>query len=75
MWRHEGKIFSRTLEQNDSVYLKPFIKFSLANKDNLKSRVFVVGISTTVDTRTQKELSTFIQPKRVINELETWYDR
>lgn len=75
MWRHEGKIFSRTLEQNDSVYLKPFIKFSLANKNNSKSRVFVVGISTTVDTRTQKELSTFIQPKRVINELETWYDR
>ena len=74
MWDYEGKTFSKILEINDSVYLKPFIKFSLANKSASKGQVFVVGISTAVDTRTQKELSTFIQPKRVINELETWYD-
>ncbi len=74
MWDYEGKTFSKILEINDSVYLKPFIKFSLANKGASKGQVFVVGISTAVDTRTQKELSTFIQPKRVINELETWYD-
>jgi len=73
-WEHENKLYSKVLDQNDSVYLKPFVKFSFANTNEDKSRLLIVGISTAVSISAQKELSTFIEPRRTINELETWYD-
>ncbi len=74
MWEHNNKIFTKILQQYDSVYLKPFIKFSFVKKTNKKSALLIVGIPSSINSQAQKELSCFAEPNRVINELETWYD-
>jgi len=73
-WRTADDIFTKVIEKYDSVYLKPFIEFSFANKSSESSSLFVVGIPTSVGTQAQKELSSLMEPNRVINDLERWYD-
>jgi len=36
--------------------------------------MLVVGISSAISLAAQKELSTLVDPNRVINDLEPWYD-
>jgi len=74
MWEHNDKQFTKIINKFDSVYLKPFIKFSFANKQTKSGKLMIVGIPSSINTQTQKELSAMIKPNRVINELETWYE-
>jgi len=73
-WKTKNGTFTKTINKYDSVYLKPFIGFSFKNMTNKNSSLFVVGIPTSINTQTQKELSSLMQPKRVINDIGTWYD-
>ncbi len=75
MWEHEGKVYSKTINPNDSIYLKPFVKFAFGNSSNGLARVLVVGTSSTVNYSAQKELSTILEPHRVINQMDSWYER
>ena len=73
-WKTPNGTFTKTINKYDSVYIKPFVSFSLKNTTNKNSSLFVVGIPTSINTQTQKELSSLMKPERVINDLETWYD-
>ena len=73
-WEYEGKVLINTIDPGDSVYLKPFVKFAFGNRSNKSARMLVVGISSAISLAAQKELSTLVDPNRVINDLEPWYD-
>jgi len=73
-WEYEGVIYDKTINPGDSAYLKPFVKFAFGNQKNTIGRMFLVGISTSLNFQSQKELSNLIEPNRVINDLEPWYD-
>jgi len=75
MWEYEGKIYSKTINPNDSIYLKPFIKFAFGNSSDGLARMLVVGTSSTINYSAQKELSTILEPHRVINQMDSWYER
>ena len=73
VWEYDGKVFENTVNPDDSVYLKPFVKCAFGNPSGGNARMFVVGISGSVTLQAQRELSSLADPVRAINELEPWF--
>ena len=44
-YEYNEKIYNQVLYPNDSIYMKPFIKFALGNPSKSDSNLFCVGIS------------------------------
>jgi len=74
-WTHDDNTHLKILNKYDSMYLEPFTKFSFANLSEDESDLFIVGIKSSITLEAQKELSKFLKPERVINQLETWYGK
>jgi len=71
-WINDSKNYSINLKKGESLYIKPFIKFSLTSikKDSM---VFVNTILSGISTTTMKELSFFEDSQRIISDNNTWF--
>ena len=74
-WEHNGKYHTKKINKFDSVYLEPFTRFSITNSSDKLSRLLIVGVKSSVSLQAQRELSSFLNPERVINELGGWYEK
>ena len=73
-WEYNNQVFNRTINPNDSLYFKPFVKCAFSNPSNGEARMLVIGISGSIGLQAQRELSTLTDPARVIKEINPWFE-
>jgi methylphosphonate synthase len=74
VWENNNEKFTQLLKTGDSVYIQPFVDYGFRTTlDGLTSKVFIARVGGGVNFCTQKELSYFLDVKRVAKESMCWF--
>lgn len=73
-WNYQDQAHRAELAPGDSAYVQPWIAYQLANVSSEQARIFMVGIPGAVNLGTQKEMSSFANFSRVIEEDKCWFN-
>ena len=72
LWKHKKKFMSGIIGSEDSVYFPPNIQHKFWSQ-NANAAIFVFRAPSLIDLKVQKELSSFANKSRVI-ENSPWFD-
>jgi methylphosphonate synthase len=74
VWENNNKKFTQLLATGDSVYVQPFVNYGFKTiSDGFTSKVFIARVGGGVNFCAQKELSYFLDIKRVAKESMCWF--
>ncbi len=72
-WKYDGDNYRKLLEPGDSIYVQPFIRYSIGNRDKINNKIITIEVPTNINESTQIELSYFLNNNRITNETERWF--
>ena len=68
-----SKLYKKSIKPGDSIFIEPYINFNLSSASK-KGFVFLVTSESSLDLNTEKEISSILNPARIIIDNQSWFE-
>lgn len=72
-WKYNSKLYKKSIKPGDSIFIEPYINFNLSSASK-KGFVFLVTSESSLDLNTEKEISSILNPARIIIDNQSWFE-
>ena len=66
-------MYKKSIKPGDSIFIEPYINFNLSSASK-KGFVFLVTSESSLDLNTEKEISSILNPARIILDNQSWFE-
>ena len=66
-------MYKKSIKPGDSIFIEPYINFNLSST-SMKGFVFLVTSESSLDLNTEKEISSILNPARIIIDNQSWFE-
>ena len=74
-WKYDDKIYTKTIYEYDSVYIEPFIKYTIINVDEIDVLHYLYPTNVTSDALKELYYKGKYGAKRIANESVVWCEK